>query len=112
MNPDQDYSAVYFVLETDGVREGHGLTFRFERSNEIRVASISAVCDRLVGVGFDWMKEGMRRFLALRLIEQPIALDRAAQWCVLAHEKLPGFSIEMKPHSIAEYTFAPKEISQ
>lgn len=51
MNPDPDYSAAYVVLETDtpGL-EGHGLTFTIGRGNEICVAAIRALRDRIIGV--------------------------------------------------------------
>ena len=62
MNPDPDYSAAYVVLETDGAHEGHGLTFTIGRGNEICVAAIHALRDRLVGLDLDWIKEDMGRF--------------------------------------------------
>lgn len=62
MNPDPDYSAAYVVLETDGPLEGHGLTFTIGRGNEICVAAIHALRDRLVGIDMDWVKEDMGRF--------------------------------------------------
>ena len=62
MNPDPDYSAAYVVLQTDGDHEGHGLTFTIGRGNEICVAAIEALRDRLVGLEPDWIKEDMGRF--------------------------------------------------
>ncbi|MEP1538765.1 MAG: L-fuconate dehydratase [Paracoccaceae bacterium] len=62
MNPDPDYSAAYVVLETDGAHEGHGLTFTIGRGNEICVAAIHALYDRVVGLDLDWIKEDMGRF--------------------------------------------------
>lgn len=62
MNPDPDYSAAYVVLETDGDHKGHGLTFTIGRGNEICVAAIHALRDRLVGLELDWIKEDMGRF--------------------------------------------------
>ena len=62
MNPDPDYSAAYVVLETDGMHEGHGLTFTIGRGNEICVAAIHALQERLVGLDLDWIKEDMGRF--------------------------------------------------
>ena len=62
MNPDPDYSAAYVVLETDSDHEGHGLTFTIGRGNEICVAAIHALRDRLVGLDLDWIKEDMGRF--------------------------------------------------
>jgi L-fuconate dehydratase len=62
MNPNPDYSAAYVVLQTDGDHEGHGLTFTIGRGNEICVAAIHALRDRLVGLDLDWIKEDMGRF--------------------------------------------------
>ncbi|MEO9516863.1 MAG: L-fuconate dehydratase [Paracoccaceae bacterium] len=62
MNPDPDYSAAYVVLETDGDHEGHGLTFTIGRGNEICIAAIHALRDRLVGLDLDWIKADMGRF--------------------------------------------------
>ena len=62
MNPDPDYSAAYVVLETDCMHEGHGLTFTIGRGNEICIAAIHALHDRLVGLDLDWIKEDMGRF--------------------------------------------------
>lgn len=62
MNPDPDYSAAYVVLETNGAFEGHGLTFTIGRGNEICVAAIHALRDRLVGLELDWITENMGRF--------------------------------------------------
>jgi L-fuconate dehydratase len=62
MNPDPDYSAAYVVLHTDGTYEGHGLTFTIGRGNEICVAAIHALRDRIVGLDLEWIKEDMGRF--------------------------------------------------
>ena len=62
MNPDPDYSAAYVVLETDGAHAGHGLTFTIGRGNEICVAAILALRDRIVGLDLDWIKEDTGRF--------------------------------------------------
>ena len=62
MNPDPDYSAAYVVLETDGDHEGHGLTFTIGRGNEICVAAIHALRERVVGLELNWIKEDMGRF--------------------------------------------------
>ena len=39
---DPDYSAAYVILKTDGVLEGHGLTFTIGRGNEVCAAAIEA----------------------------------------------------------------------
>ncbi|HEV2517050.1 MAG TPA: L-fuconate dehydratase [Devosia sp.] len=62
MNPDPDYSAAYVVLETDGALEGHGLTFTIGRGNEVVVAAIEALRDRVSGLELDWIAEKPGRF--------------------------------------------------
>jgi len=62
MNPDPDYSAAYVVLETDGTLEGHGLTFTIGRGNEVVVAAIEALRDRITGLELDWIAENPGRF--------------------------------------------------
>ena len=62
MNPDPDYSAAYVVLGTDGDLEGHGLTFTIGRGNEVVVAAIKALHDRVVGLDLDWIEEDTGRF--------------------------------------------------
>jgi L-fuconate dehydratase len=62
MNPDPDYSAAYVVLETDGVHAGHGLTFTIGRGNDVCVAAITALRDRVVGLDLDWITADMGRF--------------------------------------------------
>jgi L-fuconate dehydratase len=46
---DPDYSAAYVILETDGVLEGHGLTFTVGRGNEVCAAAIEAFRPLVVG---------------------------------------------------------------
>ncbi len=63
MNPDPDYSAAYVVLETDtGALNGHGLTFTIGRGNEICVAAIGALRDRVIGLDLAWIAEDAGRF--------------------------------------------------
>lgn len=63
MNPDPDYSAAYVTLETsDPGLEGHGLTFTIGRGNEICVAAIAALRDRVIGLDLDWIKADGGRF--------------------------------------------------
>ncbi|WP_375599752.1 L-fuconate dehydratase [Devosia sp. Naph2] len=62
MNPDPDYSAAYVVLGTDGDLEGHGLTFTIGRGNEVVVAAINALTDRVVGLEPDWIEADPGRF--------------------------------------------------
>lgn len=62
MNPDPDYSAAYVILETDSAHEGHGLTFTIGRGNEICVAAIEALRQRVVGLDMAWITADMGRF--------------------------------------------------
>ncbi len=62
MNPDPDYSAAYVVLHTDTGLAGHGLTFTIGRGNQICVAAIEALRDRVVGLTLEWITEDMGRF--------------------------------------------------
>lgn len=62
MNPDPDYSAAYVVLGTDGPLEGHGLTFTIGRGNEVVVAAIEALRERVIGLELDWIAENPGRF--------------------------------------------------
>jgi L-fuconate dehydratase len=62
MNPDPDYSAAYVILGTDGAHEGHGLTFTIGRGNEVVVAAIKALTDRVVGLDLDWIAQDPGRF--------------------------------------------------
>ncbi|HWA18397.1 MAG TPA: L-fuconate dehydratase [Devosia sp.] len=62
MNPDPDYSAAYVVLATDGAHEGHGLTFTIGRGNEVVVAGIEALRDRVFNLDLDWIRESPARF--------------------------------------------------
>lgn len=63
MNSDPDYSAAYVVLETDTAGlEGHGLTFTIGRGNEICVAAIGALRERVIGLELDWIAADAGRF--------------------------------------------------
>ncbi len=62
MNPDPDYSAAYVVLTTNGALEGHGLTFTIGRGNEVVIAAIEALRERVTGLDLDWIAENPGRF--------------------------------------------------
>lgn len=51
MNPDPDYSAAYVRIVTDAQdgNEGHAFVFTIGRGNDVQVAAIRALADRLVG---------------------------------------------------------------
>ncbi len=65
MNLAPDYSAAYCIIETDGVHQGHGLTFTIGRGNELCVAAIRALApliqhipveDLLSDMGATWRR--------------------------------------------------------
>ena len=48
-HPDPDYSAAYVVLHTDGVHEGHGMTFTIGQGNDLCCAAIEALAPLVAG---------------------------------------------------------------
>src|SRR5689334_12876467 len=69
VHKDPDYSAAYVILKTDGVLEGHGLTFTVGRGNELCVAAIESM-----------------RFLVVGKRLEDITADFAGFWRSLASE--------------------------
>ena len=76
MNPDPDYSAAYVRIDTDAGDglAGHGFVFTIGRGNDVQVAAIRALADRLVGadveellgaMGATWRDAGVRLAAAL-----------------------------------------------
>ncbi|KOS22694.1 L-galactonate dehydratase [Escovopsis weberi] len=49
MNAAGDYSAAYCILETDSKHSGHGMTFTIGRGNDIVIAAIKHLADRIKG---------------------------------------------------------------
>ena len=69
MNPDPDYSAAYLRLHTSAADlTGHGFAFSIGRGNDLQVAAIESLADRLVGRDVDG------------LCEDPAALNRELLW--------------------------------
>ncbi|GAA0675305.1 L-fuconate dehydratase [Sphingomonas insulae] len=63
MNPDPDYSAAYVILETDRLGlEGHGLTFTIGRGNELCLAAIETLRERVVGLDLAAIIDAPGRF--------------------------------------------------
>ena len=62
MNPDPDYSAAYAILETDGVLEGHGLTFTIGRGNDVCCSVIETLASQLVGKTLDELTSNLAGF--------------------------------------------------
>lgn len=71
MNPDPDYSAAYLEVGTDADDglSGHGFVFTIGRGNDVQVAAIRALADRLEG----------------RDVEELLA-DMGAVWRELVHD--------------------------
>ena len=71
MNPDPDYSAAYLWISTDDPDGlvGHGFVFTIGRGNDVQVAAVEALRDRLVG----------------RDVEELLA-DMGAMWRELVHD--------------------------
>jgi L-fuconate dehydratase len=55
MNPDPDYSAAYLIVSTDAGDglEGHGFAFTIGRGDDVQVAAIGALADKVVGRDVD-----------------------------------------------------------
>lgn len=69
MNPDPDYSAAYLRLHTsDADLTGNGFAFSIGRGNDLQVAAIESLAERLVGREVDG------------LCEDPAALNRELLW--------------------------------
>ncbi|HAC58777.1 MAG: fuconate dehydratase [Parvibaculum sp.] len=63
MNADPDYSAAYLVLETDRPSlEGHGLTFTIGRGNDLCVAAIDILAERIAGMTLGEITSDMAGF--------------------------------------------------
>ena len=50
MNADPDYSAAYIRLKTDGLITGDSLVFTIGRGNEIQIAAINILAEKVVGL--------------------------------------------------------------
>ena len=61
MNPDPDYSAAYVRIDTDSDDglSGHGFVFTIGRGNDVQVAAIQALADRLVGAEVEQLLDAM-----------------------------------------------------
>jgi L-fuconate dehydratase len=61
MNPDPDYSAAYVRIDTDAGDglAGHGFVFTIGRGNDVQVAAIRALADRLVGADVEQLLGAM-----------------------------------------------------
>jgi len=61
MNPDPDYSAAYVRIDTDAGDglAGHGFVFTIGRGNDVQVAAIRALADRLVDADVEQLLDTM-----------------------------------------------------
>src|SRR5580658_2698467 len=62
VNKDPDYSAAYCILKTDGVFEGHGLTFTLGRGTELCVLALEYLARFVVGSDLRTITEDLRAF--------------------------------------------------
>jgi L-fuconate dehydratase len=74
MNPDPDYSAAYVRIHTDADDDiiGHGFVFTIGRGNEIEIAAIASLGERLLGRDLDELLD-----------------DMGATWRELVHDSQP-----------------------
>lgn len=63
MNLDPDYSAAYLQISTDAGDglEGHGFVFTIGRGNDVQVAAIDILRDRIIGHDVEETLESMGR---------------------------------------------------
>lgn len=94
MNPDPDYSAAYVVLRTDAGDglEGHAFAFTIGRGNDVQTAAIGALRDHVVGLPMD------------AVCADPATVGRSLNDDSQLR-RLPGFSSEMRPESIAAHRY-------
>ena len=53
MNADPDYSAAYLRLKTDTSITGDSLVFTIGRGNEVQIAAINILAEKVVGLDLD-----------------------------------------------------------
>ena len=80
MNPDPDYSAAYLRLHTsDADLTGHGFAFSIGRGNDLQVAAIESLADRLVGRDVDGLCRRSGCTQSRTPVGQPTSLVRPGQ---------------------------------
>lgn len=53
MNADPDYSAAYLRLKTDSLHTGDSLVFTIGRGNEVQIAAINILAEKVIGLDID-----------------------------------------------------------
>lgn len=53
MNADPDYSAAYLRLKTDGLHTGDSLVFTIGRGNDVQIAAINILAQKVIGLDLD-----------------------------------------------------------
>ena len=74
MNADPDYSAAYLRLRTDGLNTGDSLVFTIGRGNEVQIAAINILAEKIVGLELD------DAFTNIGTIAKDLSSDSQLRW--------------------------------
>jgi len=74
MNADPDYSAAYIRLKTDGLITGDSLVFTIGRGNEIQIAAINILAEKIIGLDLD------EAFTNIGAIAKELSSDSQLRW--------------------------------
>lgn len=74
MNADPDYSAAYLRLKTDALITGDSLVFTIGRGNEIQIAAINILAEKIVGLDLD------DAFTNVGAIAKELSADSQLRW--------------------------------
>ena len=74
MNADPDYSAAYIRLNTDSLITGDSLVFTIGRGNEIQIAAINILAEKIVGLDLD------DAFTNIGVIAKELSSDSQLRW--------------------------------
>lgn len=74
MNADPDYSAAYLRLKTDSLVTGDSLVFTIGRGNDVQIAAIDILADKVVGLDLD------DAFTNIGAIAKDLSSDSQLRW--------------------------------
>ncbi len=74
MNADPDYSAAYLRLKTDALITGDSLVFTIGRGNEIQIATINILAEKIIGLDLD------DAFTNIGAIAKELSSDSQLRW--------------------------------
>ena len=74
MNADPDYSAAYLRLKTDSLITGDSLVFTIGRGNEVQIAAINILAEKIVGLDLD------DAFTNVGAIAKELSSDSQLRW--------------------------------